>query len=88
MHRAEKTKGSVKGSGAGTRGRNSGAVAVIPSAKAFARWTDPSDRTHPTDQTDDPVLEVFVGGRVHESTIGVHELKQISLFKMCWVPFP
>ena len=41
---------------AGTRGRNSGAVAVIPSAKAFARWrdrTDPSDPTHPTDEKHD-----------------------------------
>ena len=74
----------------GTRDRNSGALAVIPSAKAFAHWrdwTDPSDRTHPTDLTDDSVLEVFVGGRVHESTVSGHELKQVGFFEMLRVPF-
>ena len=52
MHRAEKTKGSVKGSGAGTRGRNSGAVAVIPSAKGSVRVSDQTDRSDQSDRTD------------------------------------
>ena len=52
MHRAEKTKGSVKGSGAGTRGRNSGAVAVIPSAKAFVSLRNRTDRSDQSDRTD------------------------------------